>query len=843
MMASTTATNSSDLSSAAVAPSSSPGDLATTIVQDLQRHVNKLTDPTSDRFTKTRTLDHVAKQVVGPLIRTRNVDTLTPVLRVLVPVLARILADPIEKCREASANMLRSTFELVAVDSFLPAIVPTLVDRLSGPVLVEPSEELRLVLIKLLALLVSRCESEPSFIVQDCCLILFSTLGDSFPDVRKESCNIVNLLATRCPSHLRLHAEKLIKKIVPALGYRHAAIRISALQALGSAVMTDAGTLREIWPSVQRLTLDSVANVRRQLYTTTTNWALHLPDRYSFGDLFVLVLLSGLADDVAELSGQCRESIAQVSKLYEHEWESRVKDALDYAPASERELLGFRALVRDNLLKMTDALVEQLADWTVNVREGAARTLTRLIPFAKEHISGYLGKLVPAMAKTVSDPFAKLILQASEEIGRCVSPDLFLNLTLPHVRAPSYLVLLASAIRSAPLTHAHMSRILSELLDLIELDPSATSQPDIARVYVYLTQHLASGRASTMGDAEADGPSPLFILTLGLQLAAHDDVKSILLTSPLHPLSHLPTLLAHLADPSRGPIVMHSPSFLLLRQILSHAPTTDPTVSPLHPTLVSVLDKLSGDNDAIAAIAHDLVASRPASEFLAHPDFVLAVWPWTMRRLEWRAGRPAMAVRASLVPLIAVLVGTHPDLSHVLPVTKLPDPKDAFAHPHPSALADAVVHLANCLDDDLPAMRLMGTRVLGELMRIEVIKGMWDSEMVKAAYPELLKRLDDAKDHVRVEAAKSLAAIYDELVVAQRQEASGESGTWMDSVHHQAVVQGVTIHVDDGNVAVSTAALDCLRAVARHHSKIVREYIETSTRQYKNRALFGEFLS
>ncbi|KAI9189083.1 hypothetical protein H9P43_000511 [Blastocladiella emersonii ATCC 22665] len=820
---------------AEVVPARSDADLATQIVQDLQRHVNILSDPSSDRWAKLRTLDHIKKEVVLPLIKSRSVAVLTPVLRVLAPVLVRAFVDPVEKVREVTADLLTRALEVVQVDSFLPDLIPPLVDRFTSESAPEPSEEIRLQLIKLLGLTISRCEVDPTFIVQDACALLNVAVADSFPDVRKEACLIVVHLARRCPEQFRLHAEKLIKNLTPALGFRHAAVRTVALQAMGAAIMADAGTLRNTWPAIKKLAMDSVTSVRRQLYKECIHWQVHLTDRYSFADLFVSVLLRGLGDDVAELRAMCRDGIAEVSALYEREWTDRIKDRLDYATPAERELLGFRTLVRENMLKMTDAIAEAMGDWNAAVREVAAITLQQLVPHAQDHISGYLGKLVPAMVKTVTDTFAPMILGTARLIGSLVSPDLILTLTLQHIRGPSYLRFFTHAIQDAPLQPAHLDMILRELADYLDTDPTASTSEDVAAVYLHFLGRL------TANPETAAAIDTVAVLTVGLHLGDLPAVNAALQAGGPVLFEASPRLLEVLTT---RPVASLTPGLQLLCKFIAHAPSA----SVFSPHLLPVLAKVQKDEEALIRALQGLRA-RSTEEIPS--SFALASWPFLMSHLEWRSGRKAMAVRAEIAPLVLrllpLLIAVVPDGLHRTPaatragVSHVGDPS-AFAHPEPSALTDVLVSAANCLDDDAPGGIGVATRTTAiAIIRLvaEQTGKDWSSEHAKAVYPELLKRLDDTQDAIRIAAAGAIGAMY--ANVAPLAKPAGEEGA-ADAVHHEAIVTGVTIHVDDPNVAVRDAALDCLRSIARVQRDAVAKYIATSTRTFRNRAALDQLL-
>lgn len=67
----------------------------------------------------------------------------------------------------------------------LPYIIPTVVQRLGQPELVEPCEELRLYIVEMLRSVTEICGEKVGVYIDDMIKILQRTLVDPFHDVRK----------------------------------------------------------------------------------------------------------------------------------------------------------------------------------------------------------------------------------------------------------------------------------------------------------------------------------------------------------------------------------------------------------------------------------------------------------------------------------------------------------------------------------------------------------------------------------------------------------------------------------------------------------------------------------
>ncbi|KAI8810018.1 armadillo-type protein [Cladochytrium replicatum] len=149
--------------------------------------------------------------------------------------------------------------------------------------------------------------------------------------------------------------------------------------------------------------------------------------------------------------------------------------------------------------------------------------------------------------------------------------------------------------------------------------------------------------------------------------------------------------------------------------------------------------------------------------------------------------------------------------------------------------------LAGCLEEDEGSMRLESASIVGELAKGS---NKWDSMCgkdtggvlliegaeYKVLYVELMKRLDDAKDEIRVEAAKALGELVKAIGAweVRMVDVGGEEGKGktavvvegqvvdvrLDEMHWEQMVKGMAVHMDDTNVAIQESVRDALCAVA-----------------------------
>ena len=101
---------------------------------------------------------------------------------------------------------------------------------------VEPSEEVRLETMKLLKHIVVKILDSPIRHIRpyftDTILLVAVGICDPYPEMKLESYDLICELAKKVPPGTKHFAEGVIKLIMPALGHRHAKIRLAALHTI-----------------------------------------------------------------------------------------------------------------------------------------------------------------------------------------------------------------------------------------------------------------------------------------------------------------------------------------------------------------------------------------------------------------------------------------------------------------------------------------------------------------------------------------------------------------------------------------------------------------------------------
>ena len=98
-------------------------------------------------------------------------------------------------------------------------------------------------------------------------------------------------------------------------------------------------------------------------------------------------------------------------------------------------------------------------------------------------------------------------------------------------------------------------------------------------------------------------------------------------------------------------------------------------------------------------------------------------------------------------------------------------------------------------------------------------------DQVTEIYPELLKRLDDAQDGIRVETAAAFEYFFDSI-----------EGKWSDSLYDYTVKQ-IFIHLDDPNQQIQQAINKVLQKAARVQTDKFLQIAESSKSTFSHPVL------
>eukprot|EP00736_Rhodelphis_marinus_P012907 Rmarinus@m.19629 len=400
-------------------------------------------------------------------------------LEELVTPLAKRLEDKAEQCREAAITILSTCINQCGdVEECAPYILPVVSERLQfgedDHVPSEPSEEVRLALVRLLTCIVERFGRGIVKYLDDVSPPLQLVVKfDTNPEGKKAACECILALCDAAGPKLRFFAEDLAGCLNPVLQHRLAQVRVLGLQTycalchsgahktiLDFVGHRDANTLNlyEFYkPQTRRnllamLAMDDNAKVRRTVYDTIYSWLMDMPEGPDFERFLQPYLFTGLSDGAMETRYAVFDMIEDLGKRYEEWNEKYVKDSLDYGGEDDwdpvvlqwlsppfdkkRPRLGARGYVRDSAHKMLSPLSEEVTSWLSPTRLHAANLMRTIIAYSERWCTQSVDLVVKAIISafvggdegSLEAPLIDTMLVVAKLSGHYFNPSSYLPL-------------------------------------------------------------------------------------------------------------------------------------------------------------------------------------------------------------------------------------------------------------------------------------------------------------------------------------------------------------------------------------------------------------------------------
>ena len=833
------------------------------VVQKLQRDLNCLLD--ENRATRRRALDHLRKELVTGKPTRHSPEAAQALMEVVLKPLLRLFSDQVEGCREQAVAMVTDLSSIVPdISPSLPLIMPVVVARLGTQEITEPSEELRLSLVSFLSSLVERCRTQITPYLSDITCILQHTLVDPYPEVKKESALCLIKVAISTVGTFQLHSDPLVKSLLASVAHQHSKVRATCLKALGVAIQCGLpNPLNDALPILAQRACDPIPSVRSCLAEVVGGWLLDMVDRYSYHHKLIPLLLTCMTDELPDIRSQTHALWEKVGQKYEQENEDDLKDKMDFvrtvnaAPGLEfpRPRLGCRILVYRNFSKILPALLRDLSDWTVNSRIKSSQLLHTLLYHLEENITHHIQAILVGLYRACQDDEKTVMDQAfhcSELIGFYVSTEVWSSLVLPAVRSSAGCKADGpQAISPVPVGPVQCTGCLMTLRGLIRgatpssLGPSlkaiteCLAEPEVAQSQhvPLLRELLGCVRACVMAAGASCSEHSLRLFSVLLmvssskligQLQTEVDVAMTILASSqgmesVHVLYqvHSKDILNTLKDSYKS-WTLHSPNCSLFASLLLGAgPVIGQLLDDIIPMLASCLHP---DNDPEMKLQFITILIRllmnSSSNLDSQKHFsafaVCVLKDIVLPNCVWKAGRASSAIRtASMSCLQAILQGT------LITDGELDSFKDSF-----------LPQVVSCLDDDNPSTRLVSCKVLQLfLMRRPPLP----MDRLHSLYGELLKRLDDSSDEIRVAVTKTLTAYISAFPDGY------ECGLY--SAHIEAIYRGLLIHLDDPSSEIQEAVMVVLRQASHLNPPLLVQLVESVKHKHRTTRYCDALLS
>ena len=438
----------------------------------LSRDVNYLTDDIPHPERKAA-LHRIARSLHAPLSSSSDPlspsspppvhpTTLTTILSLLLKPLLRRLADPVEQCRALASSVLLHLLRHAAFPAFassVPFLLPTLCYRLQSRDLspatqpysaanqhlhypqlssstAEPSEELRLSLLRLASLITDALSAHPSdatlpLFIPDLITLIAQGLTDRVPSIKHLATSLLTSVLHSHPAHLRPSSLVLARLLTPNLLHPHQRVRLVTLDGLRLLVplgaaehVRDLAAFREHnvidlhgfyhgearVNFLGRLVADDKGEVRGALYAMVGEWMEGMREAADYETLLVPYLLTGLHDRWDANRQRCRRHLQAMAAQYEAAHADDLQDVHVYGAAAEaisrpllhslsffpladfpfdaRPTVGLRLRLRPFVDRLLPVLMVELRDWQGGVRRDSLLLLRTMLFLLEEVVGG-----------------------------------------------------------------------------------------------------------------------------------------------------------------------------------------------------------------------------------------------------------------------------------------------------------------------------------------------------------------------------------------------------------------------------------------------------------------------
>ncbi|XP_058791450.1 dynein axonemal assembly factor 5 [Phymastichus coffea] len=808
-----------------------------------------------DKFKRKQALREILKDILSS-VDSLDEKRLLELWEIFHRPVVRVLHDPAEACRDSSLEILKVfLMRLPCSDKNIVYIIPILSKRLGSQELIEQSEEVRLKCVQLLRAVVLKYQDKLTSYFDDLVKILTRTVTDKYPNVKKESCDCISEMAKVIAADFYAKSEVFVKPVLTNIAHQHHRIRVTTVTTIGEILLAGNSKSMEIaaGPLAERL-FDQSATVRTAVVNVAGRWMVDLKDRYSWWHKLLPLLLTGMNDVLPEIREKASALWIAAGEQYitENESDKRFKDKLDffdddpkhYPPNVERPNLGCRTLVQQNFSKLLGAIIRELSDWMADIKVRAAQLLCVLALNLEGEVNQHIQKLMTPMYRACNDEddrVAENVELAAEYMAYFVPPNSYFELILPalqenptrgHFRV--FIAFLKGSQRQ--LLAAELSKV-GKFLRESSVGQSRRARYQI-QVLIYCRTLLQICREDC-SDISQDLFTTIFTI-----LSMPGDLHVVVTAKELLELlakadtfenvnqlyeKHITAILLSIRNNCET-WTTSSSEFSIFQACITHARTaTYKNLDLIHP----IFEKATYfDADKRLQLKQYILLSdylqqwddpcddKNADAFINFANTILE--KVIVPGLSWTAGRSAEAIRTASVCCLCALLNKI-----IVKCDKDNGKRFAISAEHFGWLFEQVRPvLVNLLEDDAFKTRLYTLQAICFVMNIGQELSYINEEHIHKTSSEILSRLEDSNDQVRLAAIEAVREIW--KILPKDYDLS------FYYVHIDYVYTNMLTHLDDPKEKFQKLILECLMDLVKIHPMLLLEKIEKSRPNFIN---------
>lgn len=764
-----------------------------------------------DKSTRIKTLQKIWTELSS------NTQIITPSIfdQVSMQIL-NCFSDPSEKCREISINIIAYFLKtLDKNDYYLTYIFPTLTARLGDIVIIEESEEIRLELVKLTHEIIQLYSGKILPFFDSCTKILTKTVLDPYNKIKQESCLCISALTKALPKHFHMQSESYLTATAQILKNQQYRIRIAGIKCVTDIIEYSSNKINdEVFVVLSCCMNDMVPSVRLAVIRAAHAWLLRYPDRYSYFVKILPLILLGLTDEVVENRNEAEKLWNEVGKQYAKENEKDLKDKLDFL--SEKNL-GCRILVIRNTMHLLGGICNDLKDWKVEIRVMSARLLYMVVVHNEGDITQHLQTLIPALGRSIQDnEVQEYIENSARVVGKYILANVYCGIILPAIinqTESTYGQLAILALLMNPSNLESLNEKLPEIMDVLLMNDICQKSGNIIPILNCCEQII---KLCTCSMVEYQ----LFVILITISSFKEEKASQLLLE--LSKLLNYATVdefyitnsqkLFETIEWNAATWTTVTPEFRIFNVLLNSVPN----LCKHFEKILSILKKcLLTNPDVDTRLSMFLSFSMILNSMDENSNIPTKslIMDIMVPNLEWHAGRLKEALRNAVVTCLCVCLSLN---TEGIPFT----------------LIDQLVGL---LDERISTIRLNVLKAIGCIAKC--YKNQIASDVIHRIYTEIMKRLDDTVDSVRIEAIITLKFLWEALdIEAYTKETS-------HSTHLEYLYSTLLVHINDPSEDIQNHIVDLLKIVARLNEKMLKDKIDRNRDKFRNERMFEVLLS
>lgn len=801
---------------------------------------------------------------------------LTAVFPEVYAYVLKSFSDASEACRETSAMIISNFIDKLPLnDYYLTYILPVIVRRIGCPEIIEESEEIRLVLIKLVRKILEKYKVSQllSPFINDFTSILTKTVTDPFHLVKLEACECIIMVTRVLQRDFHFQSESYVKPILSNFGHRHFRVRVAAIKAIAAVVLAGNAKCFElsISPMAEKL-FDESNEVRMQVTLEVGHWMLTYRDRYSFWHRMLPLILTSLSDVIEDIRTTASNLWNDIGRQYMEENEEDFKKKTDFLkdvpthyPDVQRPNFGCRALVQSNIGKIVPAINREMDGWQADARLRVSQLLCWLILCAEEGATQHANAIVKAMLRGATDEDPRVILEikrAAELFGYFIIPTTWWPLLEAEVDSWAALMVIANIIKGS------RPELLQEKV-LVELTREA-ADPDRCRTrkpkYQTNLLHMCEALLDVCGEACAGVADELFTINFTVLAIPYDERIQFMAIANLDKLryaekcgktlislydKHLGKMLASITSDALTWTQLSPDKCLLECAMLNAGSAMGSQLHLIAPLLKECLATPKVDPEVKLKIFTTLstVLLRRDTNFTRcdtdklEAFLKIVIEEVIMPNLVWSAGRTAEAIRTAAVACLCSALQENP--YNEIPVTEEKggdgdkDEKRVNLFPSKESLEPflekMVPLLVGLADDNSTLTRQHTLRAICCLAVLARQRDCFSGDVLHKIYYVVLKRLDDSSDKVRSFAVQTVVTLF-----TNRPQPYDVT---LYGAHIDALYSAMLIHLDDADEDFRKEMLEALIKLSDVDPKTLMKKVKANIHLYRNKSAYEKLTS